>query len=274
MKFNTLINFLNTIFFVSIIFGCAKENIIEQPQIDNFSGRKIRYIIHVVAAENISFKSTQNVDSAKVSIVINGKTHTQTLDSQHIAVFDYLYSGSVIVKVDCKGYTSVGFIADLRSINDSNAVYDSDNFRIVSAIVTLLPLNNSYVNCTIFGNAYAQLDSTTSDYENAPENINIAANVFKNDLQSLIVHSQDCKITNIYYTGLNVYSKTNANGSFDLVVPTTCNGLRYIIRADDFTANQLIAPNIFQTKVFSYQPDTIVVFSNINKIHNIFLKSN
>lgn len=272
MIFNTLKQIFLTLFIAFLLGACAKENIIQKPTKDDISGRKIRYVVHIVSSDNIVSKNSISIDSAKVSIVVDGKTQTQVVDSQHFAVFDYLYSGNAIVKIQCNGFTSVGYIVDLRASNDSNAYYDSQNYRIVSTIVTLLPLQSKGTS-TIFGNAYAQLDLTTPEFEIAFENLNISATILSNDLKTLVQHSDDGKITNLYYSDVSISSKTKSDGSFQLIVPTTNNGLHYIIRADDFFANQLIIPNVYERKIFSHLPDTIFVFSNAIKLQNIFYQT-
>ena len=268
------------LFFLIVIlmlsFSCKKKNIIpeEEETTDNINGRKIRYTVLVISAENSigkSVSSFQACDSATVTLAMNDSVFSVATDENNFAVFDYLFAGNVIVKVECEGYTTANLIVNFQAMPDTANIYDSDNLRNVSTIVTLFPTEGEGT-ATISGKAFADIDLINSDYEYVPENTNIRATISLEQIFGYINHSQSGGIIDLFYENIIFTTQTDNSGNYQIIVPASAKGLQIILSADDFAEQQQINPDETQRQIFSCITDTVSVFPNSAKITDLYFE--
>lgn len=250
---------------VILAFGaCKKENITPTSTntTDTIVGVRIRYMVMVIGAENSIGKSQSFLEEATVSVVVDGEVERLSVDSSGYAVFDYLFSGNTIVKVECPGYTTANLVVDLRAMSDSTNVYDATNRRVVSNIVTLFPTEGDGT-ATITGKLFADLDLTTFGLESVNEDIQVRAIVCPEQLADYIDHSGAGGVLDLFYEGI-LFSADVVSGNYSVVVPSSAKGLAIAISADNFAYNQQLTPTDVERKIFELIPDTVVVQSGAN----------
>ena len=258
---------------LTISFSCKKKNIIPEATVDNIDGRKIRYTVLVLNADNSIGKNTKTLDSATVTLAMNDSVYTVAVDENNFVVFDYLFAGNAIVKVECEGYTTANLIVNLKAMLDTANIYDSGNLRKVSTIVTLFSTKGEGT-ATISGKAFADLDLTNSSYEFVPENINIRAIVCPEQIYEYVNHSASGGIIDLFYENIIFATETDNFGNFQVTVPASAKGLKIFLQADDFVYQQQIAPDETVRQIFSYISDTVTVFPNSLKITDLYFYTN
>jgi len=257
---------LLTVFTIS----CKKENIKPEAPEDSISGRKIRYTIMVLdGSQNVNKAIT--LDSTKVSLVLNDSIYTKIIDPTGIVTFDYLFAGNAVVKISCEGYTTANYIVDLTAKPDTTNIYDSNNLRIVSSMISIFPTQGNGT-AKITGRAFADLDLTNAELETIPANTRISARINVENIEQYINHSASGGILKFSYDNVNVDTLTNVSGDYEIAIPASLNGLQVIINADDFVYNQQITPTQTQRKIFSLQADTINVYSGSLKIKDLLFE--
>lgn len=253
-----------------VLFSCKKRNIEEEVLEDSISGRKIRYVVMVLDGSNSVNKSI-TLDSAKVSLVMNDSIYTKKIDTTGLVHFDYLFAGNTVVKISCENFTTVNYIVDLTAEFDTTEVYDSDNLRVVSSLITIFPTKGENT-AKIIGKAFADLDLTAAGLETVPANTRVTARINVKSLEEYISHSAPGGILNFSYENVNADTLIDASGNYEIIIPASLNGLEVIINADDFAYDQQISPTQTQRKIYTLIPDTLNVISGCTKINDLIFE--
>jgi hypothetical protein len=250
------------------ISSCKKRNETEDNDdyIDYISGVKIRYTLAIVSGDNSISKSGINIKNARVSLVMNDSIHTKNVDEKGMVYFDNLFSGNTIVKVECEGYTTANLIVDL-TIRDTTNIYDSENLRSASTIVTLFPLTGNNT-ATVSGNLYADTDLTTTGTEQVLQELLIRATINPAQIPDYINHSASGGILDFSYENATT-TTISENGKYSLSVPSSLNGLEIFINADNFAADQRITGSDFVRKIFYADTETITAYPGSNIIKDL-----
>jgi len=250
------------------VIACKKENIQEKPAIDpneSVSGRKIKYTVLVVHAEN-STKSIKEIDSAIVSLAMNDKIYSMPTDTNGMAVFNNIVSGTAAVSIRMKNHTTANLIVDLYARNDSS--YDASNIRNASTMVALFPITGIGT-ARVKGIAFAELDLTNSTREFVPSGIGLQARIETNQLLNYFNHSGEGKILSAQYENVIISSLINSAGAYELNVPASARGLKIILNGDDFDYLRKLNTTDVSRTIYSLKPDTILVYSNRIKIRDL-----
>ncbi len=260
--------FILVLFFMLILFNaCTKD--VEQPQpdpADKISGRIVRYTVLVVSGANTTFKSTQGLDSAIVSLVMNDSIYSVATDTNGLATFNNLVAGVAAVTVDYANHTRVNMLVDLAAPADTG--YDANNLRNASTMVALFPLSGPGT-ASIQGRLFADLDLTAPGMETVPADIKVNTYLESSQLINYVNHTGDGKIISISYEDAANSSLTDNNGDYSIVVPATASGLKIIIQCDDFAYNQIDAGGNPQRKIFHAAAQTITAFSGLTVFEDI-----
>ena len=268
--FNKAVHFIFFILLVLVLFNsCTKD--VEQPQpspADRISGRTVRYTVLVVSGANTTFKSTQGVDSALVSLVMNDSIYSIATDTNGLAAFNNLAAGVAAVTIKYPNYTSANLIVDLSAPNDTG--YDANNLRNASTMVALFPLSGEGT-AIIKGRLFADLDLTQNGLETAPTGIKVSTIIESNQLVNYVNHKGNGEILNISYENTLNSTFTDNNSDYSINVPATASGLKIIIRPDDFVYDQINTLGNPQRKIFHADNDTVNVISGVSLFKDITL---
>ncbi len=261
------LNFTFLFLFIVLFSYCKKRNIEEEDPIDSISGRKIRYTVLIIPAENTVNKSSKAIIGATVSLTMNDSIYTEEINDKGFVVFSYLFAGNAAVKVECPGYTTANYVVDLTADPEYPDIYDSDNLRNVSTIISLFPIVGDSV-ATVSGMAFAELDLTTAGFETVVEPINIRATVCSDQLYNYIDHSASGAILDLAYENTINIDVLNNTGLYEIVVPSSANGLKICLNSDDFVYNQITLTTP-QRQVYTFLQDTVTVYPASKKIKDI-----
>jgi len=261
-------NYTNFIFAFTLVIllinGCTKD--VEPDPVDQISGRTVRYTVLVISGANSTSKSTQSLDSAIVTLVMNDSIYSIATDANGLATFNNLAAGVVAVTVDYPNYTRVNMIVDLSMRNDS--IYDADNLRNASTMVALFPLTGEGTT-TIRGRLFADLNLTMPGMETVPEGTKVSTFIEGSQLENYINHTGDGEILSIAYEDAVHSAITDNNGDYSIVVPASASGLTIVIQADDFVYNQIDTGGNPQRKTFHAGAGTITALSGLTIIEDI-----
>jgi hypothetical protein len=263
--FKNYINFITA--FISVILlinGCTKD--VEPDPVDQISGRTVRYTVLVISGANSTYKSSQGLDSAIVSLVMNDSIYSTATDANGLATFNNLAAGVVAVTIDYPNYTRVNMVVDLSMRNDS--IYDADNLRNASTMVALFPLTGEGTT-TIRGRLFADLDLTIPGMETVPEGTKVSTFIEGSQLVDYINHTGDGEILSISYEDAVNSAVTDNNGDYSIVVPASASGLAIVIQTDDFVYDQIDAGGNPQRRTFHAGAGTVTAFSGMTIIDDI-----
>ena len=268
MTVNKKIRFISS-FFVLIYFftACTKE--VEPPKpaaTDNISGKTVRYTVLVVLGGNTTFKSTNGIDSAIVSLVMNDSIYSIATDTNGLAAFNNLAAGVAAVTINYENHTTANLVVDLSAPSDTG--YDSNNLRNASTMVALFPLSGEGT-ATISGRLFADLDLTIGGVENAPSGLKITTLLESSQLVDYVNHTGDGEILSIAYEQATNSVVSDGNGDYSVTVPATASGLKIVLTADDFVFDQITGAGTTQRKIFTVSPDTVSVISGISYFRDI-----
>jgi len=268
MNLNRKTGIILAVFVLIYLFtACTKEVEPPEPSIsDNISGKTVRYTVLVVPGGNTTFKSTNGIDSAIVSLVMNDSIYSVATDTNGLAAFNNLASGVAAVTINYANHTTANLIVDLSAPKDTG--YDSNNLRNASTMVALFPLSGEGT-ATINGRLFAELDLTTPGIENAPVGIKVTAVLESSQMVNYINHTGDGEILDISYEQATNHAFTDANSDYTIIVPATASGLKIVINTDDFVYDQITAPATTQRKTYSSVADTVSVISGITYFRDV-----
>lgn len=265
---NRKIGLLIAVFaFVYLFTACTKE--VEPPapaRSDRISGKTVRYTVLVVPGGNTSFKSTNGIDSAIVSLVMNDSIYSVATDANGLAAFNNLAAGVAAVTVNYANHTTANLVVDLSAPKDTG--YDSNNLRNASTMVALFPLSGEGT-ATINGRVFAELDLTTPGIENAPTGIKITTLLESSQLVDYVNHVGDGEILSVAYEQATNSTNTDGNSDYTITVPATASGLKIVFNTDDFVYDQVTGAGTTQRKVYITVPDTVSVVSGITYFRDL-----
>jgi len=199
-------------------------------------------------------KGGQGMDGVTVTVSQYGQLLTSTTDASGIATFKDLRIGSVTVNVQKTGYCEVDFVAILPALPDS--VY-TDAYSLVRQAGTMVPMFSLTDNLsTISGIATVETD-LTNDAPEAAADVKIVATIDVDNSSFIYKYIQmpyydvyECDycgywsfdyyalIRQIAFHSTVFEATTAADGSFSLQVPSTPDGLPFVLCADEFAADQ------------------------------------
>lgn len=249
--------------------SCKKANITEDetPENELINGRRIKYTVLVVSAAN-TIKNTAGLDSAEVTLAMNGKIVTHKTENG-LATFDNLAAGTATVTVSLHEHTTANYIVDLKQ---SDTLYDSENARNASSMVMLFSLTDNGT-ATIAGKVFANLDLSQTNYQEVTSPISVIASIETNQFADFINHDGDGEITHINYEN-SVFIDTVKNGNYQLIVPASGRGLKIVLQGDEFSQMQTQADASSIRKIFKNNIDTLTVVSGKTYIFDVFYNSN
>ena len=253
--------------FLYLFTACTKE--VEPPKpasADNISGKTVRYTVLVVPGGNTSFKSTNGIDSAIVSLVMNDSIYSVATDTNGLAAFNNLAAGVAAVTINYENHTTANLVVDLSAPSDTG--YDSNNLRNASTMVALFPLYGEGT-ATISGRLFADLDLTTGGLESAPSGLKVTTLIESSQLVDYVNHTGDGEILSIAYEQAANSSLSDANSDYTIRVPATASGLKIVLSADDFVYDQITGAGTTQRKVYTFAPDTVSVISGMSFFRDI-----
>ncbi|MCF6242942.1 MAG: hypothetical protein L3J74_16565 [Bacteroidales bacterium] len=258
-------NKIKFIFFIIAAFllinSCTKDVEVPTPDpADRISGRTVRYTVLVVSGANTTFKSTQGIDSAIVSLVMNDSIYSIATDTNGLAAFNNLAAGVAAVTIDYPNHTRANLVVDLSTPSDTG--YDANNLRNASTMVALFPLSGEGT-ATLSGRLFADLDLTNAGLENAPVGIKVSTLIESSQLVNYVNHKGDGEILSISYENAANSTITDNNSDYSIIVPATASGLKIVIQTDDFVYDQIDVGGNPQRKIFHADADTVKVFSGI-----------
>lgn len=256
---------------ISILISCTKDNpaFIETPEnTDIITGRTIRYTVVVLSAEEMSYKTNAGIEKVSVTLVMNDSVYSDTTDINGYATFNNVAAGYVSVSIKSPEFTDAELLVDLTT-NDS--LYDATNIRNATTKIALLPIL-SKKKSKISGKAFADTDLTQSGFESAPAGINVTAIIPASSLINFVEHQGSGRIENMFYTETTYFATTNSQGEYSLRMPSIPNGLKVIVTADDFRADQILSNSEKIEKVYTAVYDTVTSFPGLNKILDINYK--
>ncbi len=263
-NFNSIIFLL---FSILLFNACTKDVEVPEPDpADRISGRTVRYTVLVVSGANTTFKSTQGIDSAIVSLVMNDSIYSVATDTNGLAAFNNLAAGVAAVTIDYPNHTRANLIVDLSAPSDTG--YDANNLRNASTMVALFPLSGAGT-ATIKGRLFADLDLTTAGMEIAPAGIKVSSLIESSQLVNYVNHTGDGEILSISYENATNSILSDNNSDYSVIVPATASGLKILIQTDDFVYDQIDAGGSPQRKVFHADADTITAISGITIFNDI-----
>lgn len=262
------------ILFCLILFlalACTKPNEEKpkKPENENVGGRKVVYTVMVLKPDGESWENSKGIDSAVVSLVMNDSVYNKATDAKGIAKFANLASGIVAVKITHPKYATTSMMVDI-SARDSSEKYDSKNIRNAATMVSMLPTEGENM-ATISGKALAELDLTNTDFEFAPEGIQISSYIEQKQLLKYVNQKGDGQIISISCQSKTQKTTTGANGGFSIKVPASQTGLKVVLVADDF-AHQQISSSGTKRHVYKAIYDTVSVVSGMKHVADIKYK--
>lgn len=252
---------------VYLFTACTKE--VEPPQpasADRISGKTVRYTVLVVPGGNTTFKSTNGIDSAIVSLVMNDSIYSVATDTNGLAAFNNLAAGVAAVTINYPEHTTANLVVDLSAPSDTG--YDSNNLRNASTMVALFPLSGEGT-ATLNGRLFADLDLTIGGLESAPSGLKITTLIESSQLVDYVNHTGDGEILSIAYEQAVNSTVSDANSDYSITVPATASGLKIVLSADDFVFDQITGTGTSQRKVYTVFPDTLRVISGMNLFRDI-----
>jgi len=264
MTTKKLISFILIVFCIFLLFSCTKENPLFEKQTEE--GTFI-YSIKVLNAEDLIYKTESGLENIEVSISINDSVYTDTTNAEGFVTFFNVPQTYIPVSVKNKAYTGAEILVNLNL----DSAFQNKGIVYVSTKIALLPLKSEKP-AKISGKILADLNLTNSELETYSNPINISANIPANSLKNFVEQQGFGKIEEIFYSNSSFFTKSNSSGEYSFEIPAIPNGLDIIISGDDFRSNQTGADGKITEKVFENKPDTIKIYPNITKIHDIIYK--
>ncbi|PLX11870.1 MAG: hypothetical protein C0594_03110 [Marinilabiliales bacterium] len=263
MKNNVLSLLLAGLFIASLSFtSCKKE---EEEEVEPISGRTVNYTVLVVSGTGSSTKNVQGLESAKVTISVNGETKSVTTGTSGQATFQDLVSGVAAVTVEAENHTTLNYLVDLYpnltgTSSTDTLQYDATWMRNASTLVTLFPISGEGT-ATIKGSVTAPLDLSDTDDEYAPSGTKLTATITTN-LANFNDHTGDGKVFDFVYEGISTNTTVDATGKYTLTVPAIGDGLQITIQGDDFeSAWTNFGGTAEDPDIFSVNTSTVTVVS-------------
>jgi hypothetical protein len=194
-------------------------------------------ILVVNASQSTTLKSTEEVNSvisgASVTITQEGVVKTDSTDASGMVVFSKLKAGTVAVTIKKTGYSEVYLVANLDAGNVAGGTKASN-------LIPMIPVTG--VTGLIRGQVSYESDLTNKAKEIAA-NVKVIATV---DASSPALSGiKQGVIEQISYSGLSLEATTNTNGEYEMVVPSTADGLVYEVKVSDFEDDQTIYMNTY-----------------------------
>ncbi|MBI9066185.1 MAG: hypothetical protein JEZ09_02760 [Salinivirgaceae bacterium] len=289
-----------------LIFSCSKDEFTEedatkaqkdvihyQDSIDQVRdslrmiGGIIQYSVSVIPIDaNTGFvggnyKSANDIemlDSAKVSVAQHGIVKSVYTDETGIAVFHDLRVGTVNVSVQVDGYTNVNFIAEIN--HDPVIVYDDTIYYELFHAATMVPVFSlEEGTSTISGRVTLETDLTNTSQELPDEPVNVIASLDIDDhdfrenyfssLWNASLSDLHGVITQAAYAGLTVSEPTDATGFYELEVPSSADGLPFILEIDDYVTDQTLLMDTMYGIYFEGTYDVRTIFSTNTEFSEI-----
>ncbi len=269
---NTIIKELIFLGLIMLLaFACTKPNEEEpvKPENESIDGRKVRYTVMVVKPEGAQLETSEGIDSAEVSLVMNDSVYNRFTDKNGIAKFGNLASGVLAVRITHPKYASTNMVVDITA-EDSSSKYDAANIRNAATMVAMFPIEGENM-ATVSGKALADLDLTNPGLESAPEGLQISSHIEQKQLLNYVNHKGEGRIVSIMCQSKVEKTTTNANGDFSIKVPASQTGLKVVLVADDFVHQQVTASGN-QRYAYKALYDTLTVLSGMKHIADIKYK--
>ena len=206
------------------LFSCAEENITEKT---------CDYALTL--QEGVSSDSE---DLSAVITINTGKDFfRKTTDFPLNVSFDDLPSGTAVVTISCEGFCAVRY----------KIVLPENSY--CSTTVKLLPFND---------NAAAVLKGRlqTSDLLTVSEDLK----VFATPVDSVEKFIEGGEIYDVHIENFSGNETSAVSGSYELTLPATMQGIKYVINADGF---------LREDSAFEFKTDTVTLFSGKTSVKNL-----
>lgn len=208
----------------------------------------IEYSVKVFnASENsTSLKSANDagIEGVDVTIAQHGQTWTLTTDASGMVIFDDMRIGVANVTIQSADYTDVSYIADITPGSvDCN---DCPRYHVASAIA-VFELTGA-TTAVISGKATIETDLTDSMPEVA-ENVTVIASIDVNNtaFDKYVIeaslsgsHEYVADIEHMSYADVWQAVVTDENGLYTINVPSSPDGVPYLVSVSDFVADQTL----------------------------------
>jgi len=225
-------------FFIACTDNFSEKDAIELNRTYNETDGLAEYTIMVVdASSSTTLKSTEKTNAvltgATVTLTQDGLVITDSTDASGMVVFSNLKAGTVAVSIVKSGFSDVYLVANLEGLNVAGGTKASN-------LIPMIPTTTT--TGLIKGKVTYEADLTDKVKEIA-SNVKVIATVDANS--PALAGIKQGVIEQISYSGLSLEATTDANGAYEMVVPSTADGLVYEVKVSDFEADQSIFMNTY-----------------------------
>lgn len=231
-------------------------------------GGIMEYTVKIYSAGGTGALKATAADDVKgliVSVAQNGMIKRDTLKSDGLATFEDMRVGTVAVSVKGANFTEVSYVADITPRKDGSTLplidYDGSYYdvtRYAATMVPVFPLTGNTL-ATVKGRVTYEKDLTNDDPEilvgaQVIATIDVKDSEFRKRFLRMDLGGNNGVNgnNNVVYAGTIVEMAygdivstglTDANGNYEIKVPSTADGLAYTLQVGDFVDNQTLFMN-------------------------------
>lgn len=239
-----------------VLYSCNKDNFSEEDAMnlqakinkdvrhenDSISVRnnRVSYTINLVDASTSALKSASQssaIAGAVVKFVQDTMVVVKTADASGIVSISNAKPGNANVNITLANYSEVNYTVNIGGGTPSGG-------QQFSNIIPLIPIAGTSLG-TLTGKVTYESDLTNLAPEIVPEGTRVIAMI---DVNSDALPNTNNGIVSISYDKLSLSATTNASGNFSMTVPATIRGLDYSIIVPDFTVNQRLLQNKYNSR--------------------------
>jgi hypothetical protein len=197
-------------------------------------------------------KNSSTVNGAVVTAVQGNTKITQTTDQTGIVTFTGLFKGAIAVTISKDEYTGVSYIATANNIIKRDSTNKNQKTKVyVTNQIPVFKYKNDPSTAKLIGRATYENDLTNTTREFVPENTVVRAYIDASDILFQTTYLKTKVTTADIYGGeiLQIayssffYDSTDAQGNYEIIVPSAIAGLPFIVTAGDIVGTQKVFEN-------------------------------
>ena len=216
---------------------------------------EMTYSVTVLEGNTVSMgagKNSSTVSGAVVTAVQGNTKVTQTTDQTGIVTFTGLFKGAIAVTISKDDYTGVSYIATANNIIKRDSTNKNQKTKVyVANQIPVFKYRNDPSTAKLIGRATYENDLTNTTREFVPENTVVRAYIDASDILFQTTYLKTKVTTSDVYGGeiLQIayssffYDSTDAQGNYEIVVPSAIAGLPFIVTAGDIVGTQKVFEN-------------------------------
>ncbi len=214
-------------------------------------GGVVRYAVNVVSSEDAgATKSALLLDDVDVTVSQNGVTQTKKT-AKGTVVFEDLRIGTVAVTLSKTNFTDVSYVANIVFPDDPE-LSAQDVVRMVRDAATQVMMFSLTQGLATIKGVVTYEGNLVNDSSEFASGAEVIATMNVPNLAGKNLWTQGNVpggIVSIAYSNAALRATTNANGEYEIKVPSMAGGIDYKVEVSDFVKNQQLLMNTLNQKI-------------------------